>query len=108
MYEDLLDYGLSHIWCLIKDRKVKKVAYWNPIRKQCSSIARIIADAGIGQSVVHADGNPLNLRASNLVIGKGKGTRRDREDLGEQSRFTYRNILNHIYEDTNIKELNNE
>ena len=57
----------------------------------------MIAQAGLGQSVAHANGNPLDLRARNLVTGLGKGTRKDLDDIRPTNRFTYKTIVKHEY-----------
>lgn len=43
--------------------------------------ARVLVDAGVGESVVFVDGDNSNLRRSNLVKVKGHGKRRDRDFL---------------------------
>ena len=45
-------------------------------------VARVLLDAGPGESVIYRDGNPLNLRRENLtLVESAKGSRRDREYL---------------------------
>ncbi len=41
-------------------------------------IGRVLLDAGPGQIVRYRDGNPLNLRRSNLYLDKGSALGRDR------------------------------
>ena len=82
MFQELMDYGLSVRWRLKNDRKRKRVVVWNPERDQDTCVARIIANAGKGQAVVHANGDWLDLRSNNLVVGKGRGTMKWTPDLG--------------------------
>jgi hypothetical protein len=96
-FEDLIDLGLSPIWRLKHDRKRDRVVVWNRATKQDTAIARLIAQAGPGQSVAHANGDPLDLRARNLVTGLGKGTRKDLDDIRPTNRFNYRTIVKHEY-----------
>jgi hypothetical protein len=97
IFEDLIDLGLSPIWRLKHDRKRDRVVFWNRETNQDTAIARVIVDPGPGQSVAHANGNPLDLRARNLVIGLGKGLRKDRDDIRPSNRFNYKTIVKHEY-----------
>jgi hypothetical protein len=47
-------------------------------------VSRVLTGAGWGQQVAYIDGDPSNLRRSNLVLVKGHATRRDRDFLKAQ------------------------
>src|SRR5947209_6839988 len=60
-------------------------------------IARIILDAKKGEKVQYLDGNPLNLRRSNLIktIGGGKSSTRDK--LNKHNVLRKKIELDHIH-----------
>jgi hypothetical protein len=106
MFQDLIDLGLSPIWRAKNDRNRDRVVIWNRTTNQDTAIARVLMDAGRRQSVVHANGDPLDLRTNNLVLGAGKGTRRDREDIKPSPQFNYKTIVNREYiNNNNNKEM---
>lgn len=68
-YEDLMKAGMSGRWRLSHGvRRIGYVAGWLPGYGH-QVIARLIARARKGEQVSHRDGNRLNLRPENLVIG---------------------------------------
>lgn len=109
IYQDLVDLGLSPIWRIKLDRGQERVVYWNRTVEQLTSVARVIADAGFRQAVTYANGNPLDLRSNNLVIGAGKGIRHDRKELTRSKGLYPHTIVKHEYiNNNNNKEINNE
>ena len=64
IFEDLCDMGLSPMWRIKPDRNRERVVVWNRETEGDTPIARLIMDAGKKQSVVHANGNPFDLRAT--------------------------------------------
>jgi hypothetical protein len=101
VFQDLVDLGLSPIWRVKNDRNRDRVVIWNRTTNQDTAIARVIMDAGRRQAVVHANGDPLDLRTNNLVLGSGKGTRKDREDIKPSPQFNYHTIVKHEYINNN-------
>ena len=78
-FDELIQLGLSPIWCTIPNRKRSIVAVWNNPLRRYASVARMVANAGPGQAVSFANGNTFDLRSTNLVVGLGEGTRKDRD-----------------------------
>ena len=70
---------------------------WNRTTGYEVAVARLIVSAGAKQSVTYANGNPLDLRAPNLVVGLGKGLRNDRSDIRHSRNFTKHSLVKHEY-----------
>jgi hypothetical protein len=98
VFEDLVDMGVPTIWKLKNDRGRDRVCFWNTAAKQDTAVSRLILDAGPGQAVVHANGNPFDLRIRNLVLGAGKGIRRDMDTIRPTQRINYKSLVKHEYE----------
>jgi len=96
-YQNLIDLGLSPRWRIKQDRGAKRVMVWNRTTGYEVAVARLIVSAGAKQSVTYANGNPLDLRATNLVIGLGKGLRNDRNDIRPSRNFTKHSLVKHEY-----------
>src|SRR6516165_1909719 len=77
-YQNLMDLGLSPRWRVKRDRGAIRVMVWSRTAGYEVAVARLIVSAGPKQSVTYANGNALDLRASNLVVGLGRGLRNDR------------------------------
>jgi hypothetical protein len=78
-FEELIGLGLSPRWRILKDRNnAMRVTVWLGSIKQQISVARLICGADVHQNVSYLDGNPFNLRSTNLLLGMGRGTRNDR------------------------------
>jgi hypothetical protein len=99
-YEDMMDLGLSPMWRIRKDRKQIRVVVGLPAIRQDVAVARIIIGAGEGQAVGYANGNPLDLRSSNLVIDIGKGLRKELDLVYQNpNQFASRTLMKHVYLD---------
>ena len=80
-FEKLIDLGVSPKWCLhVGFPKV----YCN---QHYLSIARLIADAGVGQKIILKNGNVFDLRRDNLIKDNGSAKIRDREHLLKSNKF---------------------
>jgi hypothetical protein len=79
MYEDdleeLLRLGVS------MEFKFSNGNVWAQSGSRRLSIARLICDAGVGQKVLFVDRDPFNMKRENLVISKGLGKYRTRDQL---------------------------
>jgi hypothetical protein len=96
-YQNLIDAGLTPRWRVKKDRGAIRVMVWNRNTGYEVAVARLIVGAGAKQSVTYANGNPLDLRASNLVVGLGKGLRNDRSEIKHSNHTTKRSVVRHEY-----------
>jgi hypothetical protein len=96
-YTALIDLGLSPRWRLKRDRGATRVTVWNRATRQEVAVARLIIGAGAGQAVTNANGNSLDLRANNLVVSSGKGTRNDRSAIRPSKNFTRNDLVKHEY-----------
>ena len=96
-YQNLIDLGLSPRWRVKKDRGVIRVMVWNRATGYEVAVARLIVGAGPKQSVTYANGNPLDLRASNLVVGLGKALRNDRNEIQPSKHLTRKSVVRHEY-----------
>jgi hypothetical protein len=96
-YQNLMDLGLTPRWRVKRDRGAIRVMVWNRNTGYEVAVARLVVGAGSKQSVTYANGNPLDLRASNLVVGLGKGLRNDRNEIKHSNHTTKRSIVRHEY-----------
>ena len=96
-YQNLMDLGLTPRWRVKRDRGAIRVMVWNRNTGYEVAVARLVVGAGSKQSVTYANGNPLDLRASNLVVGLGKGLRNDRSEIKHSNHTTKRSIVRHEY-----------
>lgn len=79
-YDYLMKLGLSTAWHESAGGYVAAVAH--RARGNLINVARVLLNAGIGQYVRYVDGDPRNLRRSNLKLLKGGwAIRRDRAYL---------------------------
>src|SRR5437868_1853924 len=78
IFQDLMSLGMSPIWSNRIDRGRDKVVYWNKSIQRHTAVSRVIMGARRKQSVVHVNGDSLDLRTSNLCLGPGKGLRHDK------------------------------
>jgi len=68
-FEDLLAAGISDKWCISKVRGKEYVRVRCPyVKGGATTVARLIMRAPAGLVVRYADGDPFNLRRSNLYF----------------------------------------
>lgn len=105
--ELLVSLGLSLKWNRSPQGMIKAPA--SNASGNSVSVARVLMDAGIGQSVSFRDGDTTNLSRSNLELSQqGQGTRRDRDFLTPASeRRAYGPEPIHVYI-INNKEVSKE
>src|SRR6516162_4081781 len=96
-YQNLIDLGLSSRWRVKKDRGAIRVMVWNRATGYEVAVARLTVGAGAKQSVTYANGNPLDLRANNLVVGLGKALRNDRNEIKPSRHLTRKSVVRHEY-----------
>jgi hypothetical protein len=96
-YQNLIDLGLTPRWRVKRDRGAIRVMVWNRATGYEIAVARLIVGAGARQSVTYANGNPLDLRASNLVVGLGKALRNDRNEIKPSKHLTRKSVVRHEY-----------
>src|SRR6516165_11704459 len=96
-YQNLMDLGLTPRWRVKRDRGAIRVMVWNRNTGYEVAVARLVVGAGSKQSVTYANGNPLDLRASNLVVGLGKGLRNDRNEIKPSKHLTRKSVVRHEY-----------
>ncbi len=80
-YEMLTKVGVSMRLFLVSDGKGRLYVrtHKSGVTGGQLTIARLISDAGPNEAVRYADRDPLNLRRENLLVGKGRAVRDDRE-----------------------------
>lgn len=86
-YDFLVKLGLSPNWSSYRNvtgNYVTASAVDTPSKHVL--VARVLMDAGAGQVVRYADGNPLNLRRGNLrLVANGKGKTRARDFVKDKT-----------------------
>jgi hypothetical protein len=68
----LAQVGVTLSWSFNRNGRGRRYVRGNLARGNTISIARIVAGARRGQLVCYCDGNPLNLRRSNLYVVEGR------------------------------------
>jgi hypothetical protein len=74
----LMEMGVSPLWKLLTGQVME-------VGEARIYIARLICDAKEKEAVRYLDGDNLNLRRSNLVIGIGRGKSRERDKLNRDT-----------------------
>lgn len=69
--EALMRQNLLHRCYINTDGKGHRYVNTNLPGKGNTAVARLIMQPPRGQRVIHADGNPLNLRRANLIVVQG-------------------------------------
>ena|SRR5579859_8206044 len=83
-FNTLTELGCSQLWSIGPSGKVQ---VWANKARRVVLVQRLIMDAGPGQSVSLIDGNPFNLRRSNLSLGQSNvAKRRDRDYITHNQR----------------------
>ena len=80
--EFLFRLGLSPSWGTVLGAYVTAAA--RLAHGQHVMVARVLMDAGVGQSIRYLDGDRSNLRRENIQVVTGSGIRRDRDYLRVQ------------------------
>jgi hypothetical protein len=87
LYETDLDL-LMELGCTPRFSSHLGIVKFRPLRGFDISIARLLLDAGNKQKVLYLNNNKLDLRRTNLVLAKGRGTRNERKELARYLRHT--------------------
>lgn len=68
-------------------------------------VSRVILDCGPGQNVRYLDGDPTNLRRSNLEVNpNGYAIRRDRDFITPKGKSQQWGIIEHVYRTIKVED----